>query len=192
MGAPLLFALAISTALFAGALRPRIRGRVALALVLALSLDAWRNAHAPVTLPPPPVDAWKPRAADELLRTAGAPGAVLELPVWATQREAERMIARLHHRRPLVNGYGGMIPAFFRDHWVEPNAQIRETGTLDARNVELLRAFGARYWIVHLDELEPGVRGKVPDAFGPLEKIATLDGGMTLVYEDPAPAPKAE
>ena len=65
-------------------------------------------------------------------------------------------------------------------------------GTLAPENVELLRAFGARFWVVHVDELAPHLRANVPEAFGPVRKIATLDEGRTVVYEDPEPKARRE
>jgi hypothetical protein len=181
------FSLAVSAALWISTPRsPRIVLGLAVVVLAAVAADAWKPARN-VVLTQTGLR-WEPRAVDRALRELKDDGAVLELPVWATQIEAPRMVSRLYHRHPLVNGYGGTIPAFFQDHWAAPAEDLRATGTLTPANVELLRAFGARWWVLHVSELDEKVRDRVPSAFGPVKQVAALDGGMVRIYEDPAPA----
>lgn len=191
-GLPCAFCLSISTALALGTGRFWLRTAATIALLAALALDTMDYAQRPPPAFPATSTTGEIRPVDAFLRDAPGAGAVMELPLYATQREAERMVQRFHHRRPLVNGYGGMVPVFSQRHWIPPADQFHQQGTIDAGNIELLRAFGARFWVVHVDELAPRLRANVPEAFGPIRKIATFDEGRTLVYEDPEPRAKTE
>jgi hypothetical protein len=186
------FCLAISTALALAGRRSWARTAGTLALLLALVLDTVEYSQRPMPYLPPASTTGEIRAVDAFLRDAPGPGAVIELPVYATQREGERMVQRFHHRRPLVNGYGGMVPAFFERHWIPPADEFYARGTMSPANVELLRGFGARFWVVHRNELAPNLRANVPDSFGPVRKVAAFEAGQVIVYEDPDPRARTE
>jgi hypothetical protein len=165
---------------------PPARHAAALLVILVIALDV-RYPDAYLAPAGPPLT-WQPRAVDRFLLEAPGPGAVLELPVRPDEVEAARMRSRLHHRRPLVNGYAGGWPAFSAAHWTGPNVELWRTGNLGPADVEKLRAFGARFWVVHRGELSADAAANLSEAFGPVARVATLDDGRVVVYEDPAPA----
>lgn len=167
-----------------------VRGRRIAAtalLCLLVSRDIIQPNHFGDTFPVPPAPPLDERPVDKILRDLPNPGAVMELPWLDGPKEVPRMMAIRRHGRPLVNGYAGMVPAFFAYHAAEAApAFIEGRGPTDGERAHL-RAFGARYWVVHLDRVAPAAHAAWKSLPG-LPVVATCDEGRTLVIEDPAPA----
>ena len=156
-------------------------------LCLLVARDIVQPNHFGDTFPVPPAPPLEERPVDKILRELPNPGAVMELPWLDGPKEVPRMMSIRRHGRPLVNGYAGMVPAFFAYHAAEAApAFIEGRGPTDAERAHL-RAFGARYWVVHLDRLAPSAHASWKSLPG-LPVVATCDEGRTLVIEDPAPA----
>jgi len=89
-------------------------------------------------------------------------------------------MARLVHRHPIVNGYSGMIPDFHRSHQEAGNqGAIRATGP-DPTELMHLKSFGARYWVVHLDETPEGAATYWGGTAHGLRLLGTFDSAMIL------------
>lgn len=115
-------------------------------LLAALALESAPRARfipwyeLPSATEMPPVYRWL-AAHDEV-------GALVELPLRPNWKEAKRLYFWSLHRRPLVNGYSGYLPA---------NYETRRAWLLDfpdAARGERLRRLGVTHLVVHLDLLK--------------------------------------
>jgi hypothetical protein len=120
---------------------------------------------------------------DVVLKGIPEEGAVLELGPYPLDYAliGPDIYSILYHKRPLVGGYATVTPKAMNRYLFNPDEGFTP------RRISELRKFGARYWVIHLDQWPED------DPFYPrgeldgLKRIAVLDGGKTLVYEDPHP-----
>ena len=126
---------------------------------------------------------WKPREVDIYLKNIHNRGAVFELRSYPIFWEdvVYDMYASLYHKKPIITGIATVLPEITSRYLYDCEER------LTPRRIEDLRKFGARYWVFHMDKwpkedaFEPG------EYIGALKRIASLDDGRTLVYEDPNP-----
>jgi len=131
---------------------------------------------------------WKPRPVDIFLKSLPY-GGVLELESYPIAPGLPRsknlgyeQYSALYHKKPVVTGNGALVPQvvikYFRD---------QSGGKLDCVKVAEIRKFGARYWVLHMDKWPKEDNFNPNEDFCGLKRIARLDNGDILVYEDPDP-----
>lgn len=136
---------------------------------------------------------WTPRETDIFLRGLPDNGAVLELASYPIVNEEEQRVvsenslgytifSSLYHRKPLVTGYSSYSPHVTQRYLFDP-----EDKTLSRQKIDILRKFGARYWVFHIGDWSPEEIRSLKNSLSPLKQIAEIDQGKTLVYEDPEP-----
>jgi hypothetical protein len=135
---------------------------------------------------------WTPRETDIFLKNLPGKGAVLELESFPVKIEQHInsdnslgyvLFSRLYHKRPLVTGYASFIPHAMKHIFCCQDAK------LSLKTIEMLRKFGAKYWVFHIDGWPKEEVRLLKDSVGALKQIVELDGGKTLIYEDPDPKP---
>jgi hypothetical protein len=135
---------------------------------------------------------WMPRETDIFLKNLPGKGAVLELesfPVKIEQHLASDnslgcvLFSRLYHKKPLVTGYASFTPHAMKHIFCCKDAK------LSLQTIEMLRKFGAKYWVFHINGWPKEEIQLLKDSVGALKQIAELDSGKTLIYEDPDPKP---
>jgi len=134
---------------------------------------------------------WMPRETDIFLKNIPDNGAVLELESYPVEREQYLtsdnslgyvLFSRLYHKKPLVTGYSSHTPMCHDKYIFYPKDE-----ELSLETIDMLRKFGAKYWVFHIDDWSiEGIR-LLKDSVGRLKQIAELDSGKTLIYEDPDP-----
>ena len=138
-----------------------------------------------------------PREIDVFLKGLPGEGAVLEIHSYPFEYKDDKykddgslsdnwlgysLYSRLYHRKPLVSGYASHWPRVINEHFVYP-----EDKTLSFNTIERLRKFGAKYWVFHIEDWSAEDVEALKDAVINLKKIAELDNGKTLIYEDSRP-----
>ncbi|KPK97928.1 MAG: hypothetical protein AMJ95_06635 [Omnitrophica WOR_2 bacterium SM23_72] len=182
----LLFSFSVSLGVALGLSGPKksLAGKLIVSFVLlAAFLEMFPGINHD-TLPPLKLYEWKPREVDIFLKQQPKEGAVLELetyPIKDLTNLGYELYSSLYHKRPILTGYGAVIPPVTIDHLYEVD------GTLDAERVASLRKFGARYWVLHLDKWPKKEKFDPPEDFYGLRRVAEFNGGKTLVYEDSDP-----
>jgi hypothetical protein len=130
-------------------------------------LEAWAVPLPLMTVPsgPGPADRW-------LAARARGSEAVLVLPMYeprAVHLESLRLLGSTAHWRPLVNGYGGVLPADYP-------ADVSVLNTFPATAaVARLRAIHVRYVVVHLGQYHSEPRARLEAA------LALLPPGVARV-----------
>ncbi len=133
---------------------------------------------------------WTPRETDIFLKNIPDKGAVLELTSYPLKQEQDvasdnslgySIFSSLYHKKPLVAGYGMGPHVTFRYLFIPKNK------TLSLGTINTLRKFGAKYWVFHIEGWSKPELQLLNDLLGELKKIAMLDDGKTLIYEDPNP-----
>ena len=156
--------------------------RVLFAGFAAVAVISSLNAVARVPLPRR--DAMPP-AYDWLARRPGS-FAILELPIPATESEEDsvdlvRQFHILHHGRPTLDGVSGFVPPAVRRLRLE----LQSFPDRDVLREAALR--GARYVVVHLEELTPEARAEWRRTPAPSGLVPRVRFGDDLVLElDPA------
>jgi len=134
---------------------------------------------------------WGPRATDMFLKNLPDNGAVLEMtsyPVEVEQRVSSdnslgcALFSRLYHKKPLVMGYASQDPHVSNRYLFFPEDRTFSPGT-----ITILRKFGAKYWVFHIEGWTTEKLQALNNVSAVLKKIAELDNGKTLIYEDPDP-----
>jgi hypothetical protein len=88
---------------------------------------------------------------------------VVEFPFYPPDRifhNAQYLLESTRHWRPMLNGYSGVVPASYVDHYRE----LR--GFPDARAIEALRAAGVTHVFVHYDEMRRWSGAAAVEAIG--------------------------
>ena len=136
---------------------------------------------------------WTPRETDIFLKSLADNGAVLELPSYPINQDREQnvnsdnslgysLFSRLYHKKPLVLGYASYKPHVTNKYLYFPKDKTLSLGTINT-----LRKFGAKYWVFHIEDWSLEKLQLFQGNIGVLKKIAELDKGKTLIYEDPDP-----
>lgn len=134
---------------------------------------------------------WTPRETDIFLKNIPDNGAVLELASYPFKQEPSIvsdnslgyvLFSRLYHKKPLVIGYASYTPHVTIRYLLYPKDK-----TLSLETIHILRKFGAKYWVFHIDGWSLEEFQLFKDTIGGLKRIAKLDNGKTLIYEDPNP-----
>ena len=168
--------------------RASLRGAACLLAAFLISYDVVQENHFDAEMPFPQQSKLSERAVDRILKALPREGAVMELPWLDGPKEVPRMMAIHFHGRPLVNGYAGMVPAFFAYHAAQSAPALINGRTPNDYEFSSFRAFGARYWVIHLDRMPPSAEATWRQPRTPLNVVAECDGGRTLILEDPAPS----
>ena len=139
----------VATALLAGfglaAMRARWRGVrwMPVATIAVIALANLESLAAPVGyVAPEPISALHNRLPSNAI--------VVEFPFYPPDRifhNAQYLLESTHHWRPMLNGYSGVVPASYVDHY----RALR--GFPDARAIDALRAAGVTHVFVHYDEM---------------------------------------
>ncbi|MFH0826369.1 MAG: hypothetical protein V1923_00575 [Candidatus Omnitrophota bacterium] len=178
------FSVSLGAALGLSGQKKSLAGKFIVSFViLAAFLEMFPGVYCG-PLPPLKLYEWRPREVDIFLKQQPKEGAVLELetyPIRDIKNLGYELYSSLYHKRPLLTGYGPVIPRVTLDYLYETD------GTLDAERVASLRKFGARYWVLHLDKWPQEQKFDPPEDFYGLRRVAVFNGGKTLVYEDPDP-----
>lgn len=134
---------------------------------------------------------WTPRETDIFLKNLPDKGAVLELASYPVKQEQHItsdnslgyvLFSRLYHKKPLVTGYSSYAPHVANRYLFYPKDKTLSLGTIDT-----LRKFGAKYWVFHIEDWSSEELKLLKDSIGELKKIAELDNGKTLIFEDLTP-----
>jgi len=134
---------------------------------------------------------WAPRQTDIFLKNLDGSGAVLEMESYPMKKEqyltsdnslGYALFSSLYHRKPLVAGYSSYIPHVTNRHLFYPEDKIFSYDT-----VRILRRFGARYWVLHIDNWPIEDMSLFKDNLKGLKQIGSLDNGKTLINEDVEP-----
>jgi hypothetical protein len=134
---------------------------------------------------------WAPRETDIFLKNLPDPGAVLELTSYPGEMEQRTssdnslgyiLFSRLYHKKPFVKGYASHQPHVINRYIFYPEDKKLSLGT-----IHNLRKFGAKYWVFHINDWPAEKVQLLKNSLAELNKIAELDQGKTLIYEDPAP-----
>jgi hypothetical protein len=195
-GLLLVFTLAIAVAMFLSKnAKTRLQQICAVIFMLLAILEVWPGFRIPNLKNLSPYQ-WTPRETDIFLKNL-PDGAVLEISAYPVDYEQRlssdnstgyALFSRLYHKKPLVNGYASFWPKAMNTDLFGAAGQ-----TLSAEEIDKLRKFGARYWVVHIENIDnveswsPEERQLFKDDLRGLKKIGELDKGKTLVYEDPDP-----
>ena len=194
-GLLLSFSLSVSAAIFLSQWRMSRRIKIFPAMLMFiafLELAPGRGVGYPISqLKDVSFYQWTPRETDVFLKGLPGSGAVLELSSYPIEREQQvtspnslgyALFSRLYHKKPLVTGYSSYAPHVIYRYLFGPADK-----TLSGKTISILRKFGARYWVFHIESWSPEAVRSLTAATGELKKIAELDQGKTLVYEDPEP-----
>ncbi len=157
--------------------------------VAALLFDCVTAEHFRLAAPPIRSQAIEARLVDLFLKQVPGEGAVVELPL-RLDRPAiamRRVYSRFFHGRPTVNGWAGVHPDFVDVYMRAAEVSLIRDGRLDPASISAVRHLGARFWVIHLDEMDTVARDGWPESLGDLRRVATSPDGKTLVYEDPSP-----
>lgn len=113
---------------------------------------------------------------------------VVEFPFYPPDRifhNARYLLESTRHWRPMLNGYSGLVPASYVDHY-------RELRTFpDARAIDALRAAGVTHVFVHYDEMRRWSGGNAVDALSHTAdlRLADADGRVGLYTLTPKSVP---
>ncbi len=169
------FALAVLAAFSLSRLRARFPGVKAKALTMlafgGLFAEMWT---APIPLSWPLAETDGHSAVISWLSRSALPGQpVMELPVYKDNRDmdASAMLRMLVHGHPVMNGYESFAP----NAYVELKQALRED--LPGRGIRFLRAYGARYVLLHRDTPVAGERVELSQLGAPV-----FDDGSHAVY----------
>jgi hypothetical protein len=127
------------------ALRARWRGRrwVPIATIAVIAVANLESLAAPVGYV-------APQAISPLHNRLPPHAVVVEFPFYPPDRtfhNAQYLLESTHHWRPMLNGYSGLVPASYVEHY----QALRDFP--DARAIEALRAAGVTHVFVHHDEM---------------------------------------
>lgn len=134
---------------------------------------------------------WKPRQTDIFLKELPGNDAVLEMSSYPPKEEDHVVsdnslgyviFSHLYHKKPLVVGYSSYVPHASYRYLLHPRDKTLSFGVINT-----LRKFGARYWVFHIEDWSSEQLKLLKDSIGELKKIAALDSGKTLIFEDPCP-----
>jgi hypothetical protein len=138
-----------------------------------------------------PVYQWKPRETDIFLKNIPDNGAVLELTSFPVKRSQHvssdnmlgyALFSSLYHKKLLVRGYSSNVPHAISRYLLYP----QDPG-ISPKRIQSLRRFGAKYWVIHIDDWSLEDIKSLKDSVECLKQITELDSGKTLIYEDPDP-----
>lgn len=134
---------------------------------------------------------WAPRETDIFLKKLPDRAAVLELSSYPLKQEhlvnsvnslGYALFSSLYHKKPLVAGYSSHSPYVISKYLFYPKDK-----TLSAARINTLRKFGAKYWVFHIEDWPLEEIKLLEDPSDGLKKIAELDNGKTLIFEDSDP-----
>lgn len=190
-GLMLSFMLSIAVALFLSkhAISRRFRSCVAIFIIISF-LEVCPGFQIPKFKKILPYK-WTPRETDIFLRNLPDSGAVLEMASYPIKQEqfptsynsvGYVLFSRLYHKKPLVTGYSSYLPHVTNRYLFSPKDK-----ELSLETINVLRKFGAKYWVFHIDGWSLGQLQLFKGTMGGLKQIAELDNGKTLIYEDPSP-----